>query len=140
MYVKMYMYSKNTINHKKMSTKTTIPISEARKRIFDLAKEVQKPGIYYIFTEKGRPKAVLISAEEFESWVETLEVMADFPDLKKDIDDFKKDYKSGRYKTYATLEEILEEEGYIAKDKSKRNHGIPAKNKTKRQKRTGKAS
>ena len=123
-----------------MSTKTTIPISEARKKIFDIAKEVQKPGIYYIFTEKGRPKAVLISAEEFESWVETLDVMEDFPDLKKDIAEVREDYKSGRYKTYTTLEEILEKEGYPAKDKPKRIHGISAKNKAKRQKRTSQTS
>lgn len=123
-----------------MSTKTTIPISEARKKIFDITKEVQKPGIYYIFTEKGRPKAVLISAEEFESWVETLEVMEDFPDLKKDIEEAHKDYQSGKYKTYTTLEEILEKEGYLAKDKSKINYGIPAKNKAKRRKIPGKTS
>lgn len=41
--------------------------------------------MYYTLTDKGRPKAVVMSAEEFESWAETLEVMRDFPNLDKDI-------------------------------------------------------
>lgn len=82
-----------------MNTQTTISISEARKKIFDIAEDVQKPSVYYVLTEKGRPKVVVLSAEEFESWVETLEVMQDFPDLKKDTKAARTDYKSGKYIT-----------------------------------------
>lgn len=92
-----------------MSFRNTLPISEARKRIFEIAEEVQKPDNYYVFTEKGRPKAVMMGASEFESWVETLEVMRDFPDLAKDIEEAERDYKSGNY---ITLEGLLEKEGY----------------------------
>lgn len=35
-----------------MRIKTTIPISEARKKIFKIAEEVQKPDNYYTLTEK----------------------------------------------------------------------------------------
>ena len=66
-----------------MDTKTTLPISEARKKIFKIAEDVQEPSRHYTLTEKGRPKAVIISADEFESWQETLEIMREFPDLKK---------------------------------------------------------
>lgn len=89
-----------------MNTKTTLPISEARSRIFDIAEEIQNPSVYYTLTKRGRPKAVIISAQEFESWIETLEVMKDFPNLEKDIEMVKKDYKSGQYKKYHTLYEI----------------------------------
>lgn len=82
-----------------MSIKNTITITEARKKIFKIAEEVQTPSQYYFLTEKGRPKAVLMSAEEFESWAETLEVITDFPDLKKDIKVAEKEYKNGNYKT-----------------------------------------
>ena len=47
-----------------------------------------------------------MSAEEFESWMETLEVLKDFPDLKKDLDDFKKDLKSKKYKSYKSLADL----------------------------------
>lgn len=67
-----------------MRAKTTIPITEARKRIFDIAEEVQKPGVYYTFTEKGRPKAVFMSYDEFDSLMETLEILSD-PKIMKSI-------------------------------------------------------
>ncbi len=107
-----------------MDTKTTLSISEARKRIFEIAHAVQKPDTYYILTENGRPKIVLMSAEEFESWQETLEVMRDFPDLNKDIEEVERDIKSGAYKNYPTLEEIFAKEGYVLADKAKRTYDI----------------
>lgn len=93
-----------------MNTKTTIPISEARKLIFKIAEEVQKPDIFYTLTEKGRPKAVIMSAEEFESWQETLEIIKDFPNLKKDIKRAENDYRKG---SFITLQEFLIQEGYV---------------------------
>lgn len=99
---------------KHMNTKTTLPISEARKKIFKIAEDVQKPSTYYTLTEKGRPKAVILSAEEFESWQETLEVSRDFPNLEKEIKMAERDYKK---KKYATLEEVLAKEGFVLADK-----------------------
>ncbi|MBI4215180.1 MAG: hypothetical protein HY602_00450 [Parcubacteria group bacterium] len=52
------------------------------------------------------PKAVIISADEFESWMETLEVNREFPDLKKDIQRFKKDVKIGKHLKYHTFQEV----------------------------------
>jgi len=118
-----------------MNTKTTMPISEARKRIFEIAKEVQKPSNYYTLTEKGRPKVVLMSAEEFESWQETLEVMHEFPHLEKDIKEAEKEYKKGEY---ITLEELLEKEGFILSDKNKIKYGVSACHTKKSSKRAKK--
>lgn len=115
-----------------MNTKTTLPISEARKKIFNIAKEVQKPNNYYTLTEKGRPKAVIMSAEEFESWLETLEVMKDFPDLKEDTKEAREEYKRG---DYITLEELLAKEGYILADKSNTEYGVSSRHSQKSSKR-----
>jgi prevent-host-death family protein len=123
-----------------MRTKTTISITEARKNIFDIAEEVQKPGVYYTFTEKGKPKAVMMSHEEFESWVETLEVMQDFPDLKKDIEETDRAVKSGEYKNWISLDQMLMKEGFVLADKSNKKYGVPTKSKTKRSKKTGKTA
>ncbi len=60
-----------------MTNKTTLSITEARKNIFAIAEQVQKPGRYYTLTEKGEPKAVIVSMGEFESWAETLDIMRD---------------------------------------------------------------
>lgn len=97
-----------------MNTQTTLSISEARKNIFNIMRKIQRPNTYYTLTEKGRPKAVLMSAEEFESMQETIEVMRDFPNLDKDIQEAKKEYKKG---DFITLKDFLSKEGYVLKDK-----------------------
>ena len=95
-----------------MDSTKTISISEARKRIFDIAKKVQTPSSYFTLTENGVPKAVILSAEEFESWQETMEVIRDFPDIKKDADHLNNDIRQGIHRNYKTLDELLKEIGY----------------------------
>jgi len=106
MYVIMYVEKLTQID---MRPKTTLSISEARKNIFKIADEVQKPDTFYTLTENGQPKVIMMSAEEFESWMETMEVMWEFPDLKKDIEEAERDFKSGNYKNYITLDELKNE-------------------------------
>jgi prevent-host-death family protein len=53
-----------------MKTKTTLPITEARKKIFSIVQEVQKVHTSYTLTERGKPTAVILSAENYESLVE----------------------------------------------------------------------
>ena len=118
-----------------MNTKTTLPISEARKRIFELANEVQKPGTHYTFTEKGRPKAVLMSAEEYESLIETLEVMQDFPDLDKDIKEADEAFKSGEYKNWTTLDMLRAEHALAVAEKPKKKYNASTDSKAKSKKR-----
>ncbi|MBU2579212.1 type II toxin-antitoxin system Phd/YefM family antitoxin [Patescibacteria group bacterium] len=118
-----------------MNIKTTLSISEAQKKFFDIATDVQKPGIHFTFTEKGRPKAVLMSAEEFESWQETMEVMREFPDLYKDIKKTDRAVKTGEYKKWATLDDIMVKYGYIVADKGKTKYGVGNKNRKKSAKR-----
>ncbi len=49
------------------TVKTTIPISEARRHIFAIAREVQKPNRVYTLTLNGVPKAIIMSAAKYES-------------------------------------------------------------------------
>ncbi len=119
-----------------MNTKTTLPISEARKQIFKIAEEVQKPSNYYTLTEKGRAKAVIMSADDFESWQETMEVLREFPDIEKDIKETDRAVKSGAYKSWTSLDELLAKEGYLISDKGGKNYGVQSKNKAKGRKRT----
>ena len=123
-----------------MDIKTTLPISEARKKIFEIAEEVQRPGKQYTLTEKGKPKAVVMSAEEFESWQETLEVMREVPNLDREIKEFRKDLAAGAYRKYSTLEDILSKEGYVKAGQSNRKDEISNKVQAKRGKRVRKAS
>ncbi len=118
-----------------MDSKTTLSISEARKRIFEIADAVQKPDVHYVLTENGRPKVVVMSAEEFESWQETVEVMRDFPDLDKDIVEAERQFAAGQY---STLEEILSQEGYVLADGSKHKYDVSPRRSAKSKKRARK--
>ena len=48
-----------------MKIKNVLSITEARKKIFSIAEEVQKSNIYYTLTERGKPTIVMLSAEKF---------------------------------------------------------------------------
>lgn len=75
----------------------TISITEARKKLFDLAEAVQAPDSYVLLTERGIPKAALISAAHLDSILETLEVIKDFPKIDTDYTDALNDLASGNY-------------------------------------------
>ena len=90
-----------------MNSKTIISISEARRRIFDLAEEVQKPSTYYTLTENGRAKAVLMSAEKFDSMMEDLEILSN-PKIMTNIKEAEEQIKRGRNKNEELVKSITE--------------------------------
>ena len=114
-----------------MSNSNYITITEARKRLFQIAKEVQTPGRSYTLTEKGKPKVIIISFEEYDSLKETIEVLTEFPDLKKDMEEAEKAVKTGEYKNWTTLEDLLGREGFVFHDKSSNKYEVSSSPKTK---------
>jgi antitoxin YefM len=54
----------------------TIPVSEARQTLPILINRIGKVMDRIIITRKGKPAAVLMGVEEYESWIETLEVVS----------------------------------------------------------------
>jgi len=123
-----------------MDQTTTISITEARKKLFQIAKEVQTPGRSYTLTEKGKPKVIIMSLEEFESWKETIEVAMEFPDLKKNMEETEKAIKTGEYKNWTTLEDLLGREGFVFHDKSSNKYEVSSSGKTKSRKTTRKTT
>jgi len=73
----------------------TLSITEARNRFLNLIREAKDLLEEVIITKNGKPEAVLMSYEEYESWVETLEIVKD-RQLMKEIREAKADIKSGR--------------------------------------------
>ncbi|SRR6266568_6638653 len=53
----------------------TVPISEARDNLPDLVEKAGRLRTRFIITRHGKPDAVLMGHDEFESWLETLEVL-----------------------------------------------------------------
>jgi antitoxin YefM len=54
----------------------TIPVSEARQTLPLLVSRIGKVMDRIIITRKGKPAAVLMGVEEYESWIETLELVS----------------------------------------------------------------
>lgn len=80
---------------------TYITATAARKNFFSLIETANKSGKPISITHGGIPKAVLMSQDEFDGLIETLEIMSD-PQLMKDIRDSMKDKRKGK-----PLEQIL---------------------------------
>ena len=115
-----------------MDQTTTISITEARTKIFDISDQVQFPGVYYTLTEKGRPRAVIMSADEFASWQETLIVSRTFPDLLKEAKQARKEYAKG---DFIDLEGLLAKQGYIIKEPMDKKYDVSRRRAKKSAKR-----
>jgi prevent-host-death family protein len=83
----------------------TLPLSEAKSRLSGLVEQVRSLEEQVVITRNGRPAAVLVSAEEFERWKETIEVRGD-AQLMKEIRAGLRALKARKARLY-TLEELL---------------------------------
>lgn len=73
----------------------TLPITKARENLTTLVDKASKLLDEYIITVNGSPAAVLMSAAEYESWKETMEIMSD-PGLVKAIKQGEKEIEAGK--------------------------------------------
>ena len=64
---------------------------------------------------------VVLSASDFESLVETVDVLRAFPDLEDDISEAEGEYRKGNY---TTLDKVLADEGYIKITGGKKGHEL----------------
>jgi prevent-host-death family protein len=83
----------------------TLPLSEAKSQLSGLVERVRSLDEQVVITRNGRPAAVLVSAEEFERWKETIEVRGD-AQLMKEIRAGLRALKARKARLY-TLEELL---------------------------------
>jgi antitoxin YefM len=83
----------------------TLSLSEVKMKLSELVDRVHSTDEEVVITKNGRPAAVLVSAEEFESWKETIEILSS-PDLMDEIRTGLAALSKGS-KIY-TLEELLD--------------------------------
>ena len=83
----------------------TLPLSEAKSQLSGLVEQVRALEEQVVITRNGRPAAVLVSADEFERWKETIEVRGDAA-LMKEIRAGLRALKLRKTRLY-TLEELL---------------------------------
>lgn len=84
----------------------TLPITEARINLPTLVDNAKNKLDEYVITVNGKPAAILISNDEYESLKETLEIMSD-PKLMKDIKEGLEDIKAGRVTPWEEVKKEL---------------------------------
>ncbi len=110
-------------------SKKMISLTEGRKNLYNIVEEVQKPSTHYTFTVDGKPRAVLLSYDEFDSIMETMEIMSD-PELMARIKDAEAEYERGEY---ISLDQLKKEMGYVdleavaVREKPQRKYVTPKK-------------
>ncbi|OGL45304.1 MAG: prevent-host-death protein [Candidatus Schekmanbacteria bacterium RBG_16_38_10] len=83
----------------------TLPLSEVKMKLSKLIDRVTASDEEIVITRNGRPTAVIVSTDEFESLKETAEILSDkdfMKEIKKGIRDLK-----NKPKLY-TLQELFE--------------------------------
>ena len=73
-----FLYSLSmTANNNTSPSNYTAPLTEARSRLSEIVDEVESTGAEFVITKHGRPAAVIVGHEEYESLIETLNILAD---------------------------------------------------------------
>ena len=81
-----------------------LPLSEVKMKLSQLVAEVSSLDEEITITRNGKPVAIIVSPDEFDSWKETLAIRADaelMAEIRRGLEDIKK-----KRKLY-TLEELF---------------------------------
>jgi len=89
-----------------MALERYINATEVRKSLFEILEKVGKGPYAVTITVKGVPRAVIISKEEFEGWMATLETLSE-PELMSSIRESEKDLRDGRYTSLDAVEKEM---------------------------------
>ena len=84
----------------------TLSLSDAKAKLSGLVDQVSRRDEEVIITKNGRPVAVLVSADEYDSWQETHAVRSD-AGLMREIKSGLRALKARKAKLY-TLDELLQ--------------------------------
>lgn len=79
-----------------------VPFTEARANLTELLDDVEDRQEHVLITRNGRPSAVMLSADEYESLEETLEILQD-KDLMEALRKSEDDVRAGRLTSLADL-------------------------------------
>jgi len=87
-----------------------LPITKVREDLPNIISRTKRLLTKYVVTVNGIPEAVIMSHEEYESLIETLDILSE-PGILQDLKKSEKELKSGKY---VSLEELKSELGITA--------------------------
>lgn len=88
----------------------TVTLSEAKAQLARLVRELERLGEPIVITRSGRPAGVLLSLDEYEGLLETLEILADdeiSAALRAGLEDAEADRVTGHDEVWRELEPSL---------------------------------
>ena len=77
----------------------TMSLKQARSRFSTLVDKADRLSERFIVTKNGTPKAVVMGAREFESWVDTVELFSN-PKAVKALQQGLKEAKTGKVRSF----------------------------------------
>jgi prevent-host-death family protein len=78
---------------------TTVTVTQAKNNLLELLREAEQTGQSFQITRKGRPAGVLVSADEWESLIETVDILSDAKAMQK-IARARRELSGGRFRTH----------------------------------------
>lgn len=81
-----------------------LTISKAKQQLLELARRGQELGESFIILKDGVPVSALLPFEEYESLLETLDILESEPDILKKLKKAERDIAAGNYKVWPKKE------------------------------------
>ena len=78
---------------------TVLTVTQAKAHFLEIVRNSDKRLERFLITKQGKPAAVIMNADEFEGWLETLEIMSN-KKLLAQIRKAKKEVEQGKVKTF----------------------------------------
>jgi len=87
----------------------TISVRELRSQLSEVIDNIHKKFDRYVITRRGKPEVIMMSIDDYEGLLETLEIESD-PELMKRLKQAEEDVRNGKTKG---LEAIHKELGIV---------------------------
>ena len=78
---------------------TTLSVTEAKAHFLEMIRDSDQRLERFVITKQGKPAAVIMNADEFEGWIETLELISSKKTLKE-LRSAKKEIEQGKVKSF----------------------------------------
>lgn len=78
---------------------TTLTVTQAKAHFLEIIRNSDKRLERFLITKNGKPTAVVMNADEFEGWLETLEILSDKKGLAE-IRKAERELKTGKTKSF----------------------------------------
>lgn len=85
----------------------TITLKELRPELPKVVDAIDKKWERYVVTKHGKPAVVMLSIEDYESLMETLDILAD-PNAVKSLKQGEEDLRKGKTRSWEEIKKRLE--------------------------------